>query len=109
MPNGLAKSHAYTILDVRIVQGKDKKIYRIVKVRNPWSSEIYNGKANDNDSQFWNAKLRKELNHYSADDGLFWITIEEFYKSMLYVIISYYHKGWYHNYYENLGDDGLMH
>ena len=43
------------------------------------------------------------------DDGIFWISVEEFKKSMLYLVVSYYHPGWWHNYIPVKGDDGLLH
>lgn len=48
-------------------------------------------------------------NHILQDDGVFWITIDEFFNTFLYVVVSFYQENWYHNYIFNEGDDGLQH
>lgn len=52
-PDGLAKNHAYTLLDVAEVQG-----IKLAKVKNPWSKEGYNGEWSDSDPR-WTADLLK--------------------------------------------------
>ena len=51
----------------------------------------------------------KNEKHELLDDGVFWITIEEFHKSMLYVVVSFYHDDWFHNYITQKDDDGEKH
>lgn len=52
-PDGLQTGHAYTLLDVLVVQGT-----RLAKIRNPWSSEGYVGEWSDNDSRWTPALLK---------------------------------------------------
>jgi len=51
--NGMAKSHAYAVLDMRFLDDVDedgnKIVIRAIKLRNPWSKEKYNGKLSDKD------------------------------------------------------------
>lgn len=101
--NGIAQSHAYTILDLAEYRGK-----KLIKLRNPWSSETYCGVCSDEDTRFWR-KAGKDLDHEAQDDGVFYVTLEEFHKSMLYMVVSYYEENWFHNYIEAIGDDGEKH
>lgn len=52
---------------------------RILKLRNPWGNKEWKGKWNDDDKR-WNEDLRKKLNHYSKNDGVFFICYEDFLK-----------------------------
>jgi hypothetical protein len=37
------------------------------------------------------------------------MSIEEFHASMLYIVVSFYNPGWYHNYITSHSDDGELH
>jgi hypothetical protein len=43
-PDGLVNNHAYSLLDLVTIQGT-----KLVKIRNPWGSEGYNGAWSDSD------------------------------------------------------------
>jgi hypothetical protein len=47
LKNGLAKSHAYGITDVRILHDKYGKTVRAIKLRNPWAQEMFTGNLSD--------------------------------------------------------------
>ena len=32
-------------------------VRRLLLVKNPWSTELYNGPCNDNDSKFWTPRM----------------------------------------------------
>jgi hypothetical protein len=89
-----------------VIEYKDKKL---IKCRNPWSSETFCGICSDKDTDFWRSSAKKRLDHELQDDGIFYITLEDFHKSMLYMVVSNYEENWYHNYIENIGDDGEKH
>ena len=56
---GLVSGHAYSFLDVaELKDGSGKVVHTIVKMRNPWSSESYNGPWRDNDPN-WTAAWKK--------------------------------------------------
>ena len=65
---GLHDMHAYTILDSIILKKDGKPFQELVKMRNPWGSENYNGDWSDGDSK-WTPDLMKQAGHVSCDDG----------------------------------------
>lgn len=69
---GIVKGHAYSILQVRLVEGS-----RLMQMRNPWGRGEWKGAWSDNAPQ-WTPRMRKLLNCVSADDGAFWICFEDF-------------------------------
>ncbi|KAJ2741165.1 cysteine protease [Coemansia sp. BCRC 34301] len=73
---GLVPSHAYAVLDVRDVGG-----YRLLKVKNPWSSLRWTGKFSHTDKLAWTPDLIEQLEYDPAtaegiDSGIFWIDYE---------------------------------
>eukprot|EP00929_Paragymnodinium_shiwhaense_P077623 TRINITY_DN3999_c0_g1_i2.p1 TRINITY_DN3999_c0_g1~~TRINITY_DN3999_c0_g1_i2.p1 ORF type:complete len:535 (-),score=74.06 TRINITY_DN3999_c0_g1_i2:358-1851(-) len=75
--DGIAKGHAYSILQVR-VNIADSGI-TLIQLRNPWGVEFFKGEWND-DSKMWKKypKVRRAVNFQAGDDGLFWMTPEDF-------------------------------
>ena len=55
------------------------KIERLVKLRNPWGKGEWKGDWCD-DSYKWTNKLKRELNYQSDDDGVFFMTYNDFIK-----------------------------
>lgn len=49
-------------------------------MRNPWKEGEWTGRFSDN-SDDWTDELRRELNHYPSDDGIFWMTFEDMIKT----------------------------
>ena len=47
----LAQNHIYTVIDAIEVGG-----WKLIRIRNPWGREEYNGAWNDNDSR-WNTTI----------------------------------------------------
>lgn len=76
-PEGIVGGHAYSILDV--VQTTDSRgnLARLLKIRNPWGRFEWNGDFSDN-SSLWTQADRQRLGVVSADDGVFWIRVEDF-------------------------------
>ena len=69
---GIVEKHAYACLGSAEVQGE-----RLVRIRNPWADGTeYRGKWSD-DSEEWTPELRRDLQHGVADDGVFWMAIED--------------------------------
>ncbi|XP_067125410.1 calpain-7-like [Centruroides vittatus] len=70
---GLVPTHAYAILDVKEVMGK-----QLFLLKNPWSHLRWKGKYSEHDSASWTLRLREALKYdpKSAkmfDNGVFWI------------------------------------
>ena len=91
-PYRLVGSHAYTLLGVAEakVGGATQKL---VKVRNPWGSERYNGPWSDKDTKVWTPEVIKQLNHTNKNDGSFYVPLDIFCKYHSDFGIVYY-KEW---------------
>lgn len=74
---GIASSHAYSVLDAREVRDARGRPRRIVQLRNPWGKYEWNGEFSDN-SPLWTPELRKKLNVQVSDDGVFWMPWSQF-------------------------------
>ena len=73
--DGLVERHAYSV--IRVFEKDDLKL---VQLRNPWGNDVeWNGEWSDQCKNWKNMpKLRKELEHTRDDDGLFWMSWEDF-------------------------------
>lgn len=73
--SGLVNGHAYTILDLY------DKPARMLKLRNPWGKRQWNGRASDQDHQFW-SKIppgdKQKMNYQQKNDGIFFMLWEDF-------------------------------
>lgn len=102
---GIAGSHAYSLLEVyelqrlggrryKVLTPEESKegmdIERLVKLRNPWGTGEWNGAWSDK-SQEWTPELKQQLNFIPADDGVFYMTWNDFLKYYTDVQICYYH------------------
>ena len=81
---GLVGSHAYSILEAvelnTIFPGIGKNV-RLVKCRNPWARKEWKGAWSD-DSAEWeeHSIVRMRLRPEFADDGVFWMPYEDFFR-----------------------------
>lgn len=75
-PEGMVTGHAYTLLDTAEVSDSSGT-YRIVKLRNPWATELYTGPWSD-DSSEWTDDLKAQAGWTSANDGAFWLPFDLF-------------------------------
>lgn len=78
---GIVQGHAYSILDAKEVDE-----YRLIKLKNPHGSggKEWIGDFSDK-SDLMTKRMMSLLNHERTDDGIFWMTIEDFileFKSM---------------------------
>lgn len=93
---GLAKGHAYTVLDAREISSQ-RGSERIVLLRNPWDTFEWKG-AWSSESNLWTEDLRAELNYPKDEDpSLFWMNIEDYQKYFPVTWVCKYKKD--NNYY----------
>ncbi|CAB9529106.1 Calpain-type cysteine protease DEK1 [Seminavis robusta] len=85
---GMVDNHAYTVIEaVKDACGTGIDLF---KVRNPWGKgEIEDGEFDD-DGPGWDKypQIKALLNPVVADDGIFWVTKEEFFDFFKTVYIS---------------------
>ena len=62
------RMHAYSIMEAREVKGQ-----RLLKVRNPWGAGEWRGAWSDGSEQ-WTPEWMELLNHRFGNDGQFWIS-----------------------------------
>merc|ERR1719210_1874748 len=78
--DGIVDGHAYTILEcVNDVAGTE---FDMIKVRNPWGSGEFKSGKWDDDGPGWDQypQVKAALNPIAADDGIFWVEKDEFFK-----------------------------
>lgn len=76
---GIVAGHAYSILDVRDIINSQGNPARVLQIRNPWGKFEWNGEYSDS-SNLWTPQQRQELKIVAADDGIFWMKLEDFLK-----------------------------
>ncbi|XP_059146063.1 calpain-9-like [Physella acuta] len=76
--NGLYEGHAYAIIRIKEVSTKVGKT-TLLHIRNPWGRGEWKGAWCDKSAE-WNTlpKADKDATFQSADDGEFWISLEDF-------------------------------
>ncbi|CAA2986458.1 calpain-type cysteine protease DEK1 [Olea europaea subsp. europaea] len=72
--SGIVQGHAYSILQVREVDGN-----KLVQIRNPWANEVeWNGPWSDSSPE-WTDRMKHKLKHVpQAKDGIFWMSWQDF-------------------------------
>ena len=88
---GIVSSHAYAVLDCKVVQSNGSE--RILKLRNPWGQGEWKGDWSD-DSNKWTPQLKQQLGWSSANDGIFWIRVDDFCKQFSQICITKLNSGY---------------
>jgi hypothetical protein len=71
-------SHAYTVLHTYTLQGGNHDGTRLLKIRNPWGSELYQGNWSDGDSK-WTQEYKDQVGYPgNKNDGIFYMDITSY-------------------------------
>ena len=98
--------HAYSILDAkRFNKGKQT----LLKLRNPWGSFEWKGAWSDHAPE-WDKHptIKKLCKHVAADDGTFWISLEDFVQQFDNVDVCQRSKGLHDLYIDLHENDGCL-
>ena len=83
---GLVPGHAYSLLKAIEVNSPSRGTVKLVQIRNPWGSHEWNGNWSDK-SSCWDADLRRQAGHVVADDGTFFMSIDDYFSSYRYSFV----------------------
>ena len=83
---GIVRSHAYTLIGVYEFKLSGENI-RLVQIRNPWGCTEWTGEWGDNDPR-WSKDMRREFNHVSKDDGIFYMPYKAFYNIFIHTFVA---------------------
>ncbi|XP_063764863.1 calpain-1 catalytic subunit-like isoform X1 [Eleginops maclovinus] len=80
LPNGIVQGHAYTVTGVKQMMSQGQPV-NLVRLWNPWGDGEWKGDWSDK-SPLWQTVSPQELQMclFVADDGEFWMTLEDFCK-----------------------------
>ena len=85
---GLNSGYTYNLLAIYQVQDKEGKNVYLFKLRNPWSKGEWNGDWSDKSSS-WDDKLKTQVGFINKEDGIFFISDNDFFKFFKHVEICY--------------------
>ncbi|EDV24825.1 uncharacterized protein TRIADDRAFT_25226, partial [Trichoplax adhaerens] len=88
---GLQPNHAYSLLDVQDING-----IRLVRLRNPWKRCSWNGDWSD-DSPLWTISLRNKLLPHGSEEGIFWMSFDDFMRYFESVDVCKVNPSWMEN------------
>ncbi|KAL4507217.1 hypothetical protein ABPG72_002010 [Tetrahymena utriculariae] len=84
---GIISNHSYSILDAKEVTDSEGQKDRIIQIRNPWGQFEWKGDWSDN-SYKWTQRLAQELKVHESDDGIFWMSINDFQSKFQQIMVS---------------------
>lgn len=86
---GLISGHAYSVLDVKELLCGGRVCHRLVKVRNPWSSDQYHGPFSDKSGE-WTADFKAQVGGVDVrDDGISWMPLHIWRQAMGKLSVAY--------------------
>jgi hypothetical protein len=78
LANGIYANHCYSVLSTHTIIGARTRT-QLLRVRNPWGTGVWGGKWSAGSKEWTNDN--KELVDYKEEDGVFYITVEDFLKN----------------------------
>lgn len=93
MGQGLIANHCYYILSIHQVDAN----VRLLKIRNPWGRAEWTGDWSDASNK-WTEALRNQVGAVVANDGIFYISLEDYLKHFSFTNICKYNDDDCHSY-----------
>jgi hypothetical protein len=97
---GIIAGHAYTLAGVVNLSNRTT----LLKLRNPWGKGEWTGNWGDS-SPLWNGKLKDEAGLVSGDDGVFFMTFEDFKDNFDGIVICHYRDEFIYSYVKSTNPD----
>jgi calpain-15 len=87
--DGIVKGHAYSMIQVKELQA-DGETMKMLQLRNPWGNDKEWAGAFSDHSDDWatHPELAEALGFEGKDDGLFWMTWDDFVDCMSFVCVG---------------------
>ena len=85
---GLVAGYTYNLLAINQIQDHEGKIVYLFRLRNPWSKGEWNGDWSDK-SPLWDNQLKNIVNFSDKQDGIFFMSDNDFFKFFKHVEICY--------------------
>jgi len=92
---GLVSDHAYAVISVHEID-TDQGPVKLLRMFNPWGHKEWLGDWSDT-SDLWTPKLKKELGMKDEDDGIFFISHEDYMNYFLSTVICKVHADYQFN------------
>lgn len=92
---GLVSDHAYSVISVFEVKQEDQSLLRLLKLRNPWGHQEWSGDFSDKSSK-WTPELRQEVGYKESNNGIFFITFEDYMNYYRSTTICRVHDGYHY-------------
>ena len=103
---GIISGHAYSVISLHEFVHENDTV-RLIKLRNPWGKGEWTGDWSDN-SEKWTPKLRVMCGSSVADEGYFFIPLENYWEEYCMTSLSsehdsskYFHSQALHNFNRN--------
>ena len=107
---GLVNAHAYSFINCLEIISKGKKI-KLVQIRNIWGFKEWNGDWSDG-SPLWGEEEKKQVNFCKKNNGLFYMSFEDYYSNfalteICYLLFDSYSKSYFINE-KNINDGNIF-
>ena len=74
---GLITNHAYTVISSAVLKKNNGAEIKLLKMKNIWGTNEWVGDWSDNSSK-WTQEFKKEVGLEPKQDGIFWISYEDY-------------------------------
>jgi len=105
--DGIISGHAYSVVSIHEFVTNENEQVRLLKLRNPWGHGEWTGDWSD-ESAKWTPELRKLVGSKVADDGFFFIPVQDYWEEYCMTSVcaeqddkKYFHSQALHNFNEN--------